>query len=428
MEQPLAKASLIKGIIFIVLTITLLPGVGAQDSNDSLNGRNLYRPGSIDIQNDSVNTDSLNARAEFIRDSLAVRLAFIQDSIIAREKFVHDSIQRRKEILDSVTFLKNELPRLLDASLKIISDNIIVNNSKIDIIGDSVLTNYTWIILPFGLDQPFVPWKSTFNLSNKPIKFTIDTINKKITSMQTHLFNNTFVYNQRGKNIRIDGQGNIISNKQGQFYKLPLDSIFFDARNRVTTIKRYIQLYQSINFKKGNLILSYMYQVKQFEYDAADLFTKYKIVNFCERWAAHDPNKVCSIINYAITKQGNNISVARNNDPANQYSDGVFIYEFDQDYTLKNVSFSNQSKSEDWKTIVELNEAGNVSRYVYQNKGIVRRTLLINYYLDDPKAKHKFETITCTFEEDGISYYQVNNTTGKSRVREKMTLEWGPWK
>jgi len=428
MGQPLTKAPLIKGIIFLLLTITLLPWVGAQDSNDSLNERNLYRPGNINIQYDSVNTDSLYAREQFVRDSVAIQLAFIQDSIIAREKFVHDSIQRRKEILDSVTFLKNELPRLIDASLKIISDNLIVNNSKIDIIGDSVLTNYTWIILPLGLDQPFIPWTSTFNLSDKPIKFTIDTINKKITSMQTHLFNNTFVYNQRGKNIRIDGQGNIISNKQGQFYKLPLDSIFFDARNRLTTIKRYIQLYQSINFKKGNLILSYMYQVKQFEYGSGDLFTKYKIVNFCERWAAHDPNKVCSIINYVLNKQGNNISVARNNDPANQYSDGVFIYEFDQGYTLKNVSFSNQSKSEDWKTIVELNEAGNVSRYVYQNKGIVRRTLLINYFLDDPKAKHKFETITCTFEEDGISYYQVNNTTGKSRVREKMTLEWGPWK
>jgi hypothetical protein len=417
-----------KTILILILAYCFLPGLEAQNNPVSMQGRNIYKPGNSQVEPSTTTNDSIDARQQFINDSVAARLVYVQDSILAREKFVRDSIQRRKEIVDSLNFLKTELPVLLDASLKTFTDQIIVINSKVQIVGDSTLSNYSWVWLPLSLDQPFVPWKSKFNLSDKPIKLSFDTINKKITSIETSLFNSFFVYNPKNKILRINEPNNVISNKYGKFYKVTFDSVFFDTRGRVINIKRYIQLYQTVNYQKGALILSYMFQAKQFEYGATDQYTKYKIVNFCDRWTVQDPNKVCSIINYGIANQGKSIIMNRNNDPANVYSDGTFNFEFEGDYILKSVSFNNQTKSEDWKIFVELNEIGNASRYVYQTKGVVHRTLLVNYFLDDPKAKNKVETITCTFEDDGISYYQINNTTGKSRTRDKFTGEWGPWK
>jgi hypothetical protein len=422
------KCNCLKIILQIIILFFIVHNSIAQENTDSMQGRNIYRPGSI--RTDTANSDTVvsTSTRQINSDSIAARLAFIQDSILAREKFVRDSIQRRKEILDSLNFLKTSLPGLIDASLKTFTDQIIVNIIKPEIVGDSTLSDYKWVSLPFSMDQPYIPWKSAFNLSYKPIKFKVDTINKRITSIETSLFNSSFSYTRGSKFIRIDEQGSITSNKRGQFYKVPIDTVFFDARGRLTGIKRYLQIYQSVNYKKGAFIVSYLYQVKQYEYGNTEQFTSYKIVNFCERWANMDPSKVCSIINFTLSNQGKNIILTRNNDPANVYSDGIFNFEFEGDYTLKSVSFNNQSKSEDWKIFVELNDVGNVSRYVYQTKGFVHRTLLINYFLDDPKAKNKVETITCTFEDDGISYYQVNNTTGKSRTRDKFTGEWGPWK
>jgi hypothetical protein len=415
-------------IVNLLIIFYMMQHLSAQSEAESTLSKNLYRPRNTNIDTLKVNPDTINPQQQYITDSINTRIAFVKDSILAREKFVHDSIQRRKEIIDSLNFLLSNLPRLLDASIKTFTDQIIISTNKVSIVGDSTLTDYSWVLLPFSMDQPFVPWKSSFNLSTKPIKFTIDTINKKITSVETHLFKGNYLYIPRSNAIRIDGTGSVISNKRGQFYKIPVDTVFFDSRNRVTSIKRYLQLYQAVNFKKGTLITSYLYQVKQYEYGIADQFTKYKVVNFCERWTAMEPNKVCSIINYTLSPQGKSVILTRTNDPVNEYSDGVFNFEFEGDNTLKSASFSNKSKSDDWKIIVELNETGNVSRYVYQTKGDVHRTLLINYYLNDPKAKYKVETITCTFEDDGVSYYQVNNTTGKSRNRDKMTGEWGPWK
>lgn len=410
-------------IFYMATEITI-----AQIGSDSMQGRNIYHSHASRIDSTTYPVDTNNNRQKINTDSLAARQAFIQDSVLAREKFVRDSIQRRKVILDSLNFLIANLPVLLDASLKTFTDQIIISTDKIKIVDDSTLSDYSWVLLPFSMDQPFVPWKSKFNLSNQSIRFTIDTINNKITSVETSLFKGNFSYNPKNRVIRIDGPGSVISNKRGQFYKIPIDTVYFDNQNRVTNIKRYLQLYQSVNLKKGSLILSYLSQVKQYEYGTSDLFSKLKIVNFCERWTAVDPNKVCSIINYSLTSQGKNVILTRNNDPVNEYSDGVFTFEFENNFLLKSSSFINKSKSDDWKIFVELNDKGNVSRYVYQTKGAVHRTLLVNYYLDDPKAKNKVETITCTFEDDGVSYYQVNNTTGKSRTRDKMTGEWGPWK
>jgi hypothetical protein len=150
-------------------------------------------------------------------------------------------------------------------------------------------------------------------------------------------------------------------------------------------------------------------------------------VNFCERGSASAAVKVCNVIEYGLSQTGNRFVLTKNTNPKNDYGDGAFTYEFDSDYTLQSLAFTNNNKSEDWKTFIEVNDMGYVSSYIYQNKGWVHQTLLINYYLNDPGAKHKIEKIICTFEDDGISYYQQNQMTGKSRRRDKMTGEWGPW-
>jgi hypothetical protein len=131
-------------------------------------------------------------------------------------------------------------------------------------------------------------------------------------------------------------------------------------------------------------------------------------------------------MNFKITKNGSQYIVVRNNTPENKYSDGTFIFEYGNNYTLKNVAFKNVNKTEDWKTFIEVNEEGNITRYVYKNNGKINRTLLIKYN-NKPGAKYKVETISCMFEDDGISYKQINNTTKKMRTRDRLTLEWSDW-
>jgi len=97
-------------------------------------------------------------------------------------------------------------------------------------------------------------------------------------------------------------------------------------------------------------------------------------------------------------------------------------------YNLKTVSFKNIKNTEDWKCFIDLNRDWFVSRYAFESKGVVSNALVFYYYLDDPGAKNKVESISCTFESDGVSYYQRNNTTGKSRERSRITGEWGPWR
>ncbi len=427
-------------VFLILFGLLLFSQLIAQNTPDSLRVRYYYRPSSAK-QQDSIAIpdsqyvrqqfvhDSIEARLEFIRDSIQARLKFIQDSIIAREKFVRDSIQRRKRILDSVTFLQAELPRLIDASIKTVKEDVIIYTSKVIIIGDSILSNYRFNIVPFDISKPFTPWKSTINLSTNPIKFTVDTIKRKITSIQAPFFNCTYMYGHNRNILRINEQGIIVQNSMGKLYKAPIDSVFFDRFGRITKIKRYNQFYKLVNnYQKGAPLYLHLSQVKQFEYNSANEMTKYHVVNFCELRSGQTENKVCNIVTYTINAQGRTYAITRHNDPVNEFSDGVFTVEFDYKYDPKSLSFVNKKNTENWKCFVELNEAGNVSSYVYQTNGVVERTLLVNYYLDDPHAKHKVETITCTFEDDNISYFQKNNTTGKSRTRDRLTLEWGPWR
>lgn len=386
-----------------------------------------------EINQDSINAreafvrDSIARREAFIRDSIAIREAFVRDSIIKREAFVKDSIAKRKRILDSLNFLKNSLPNYIEASLKTSSEDIIVNALPIQIIGDSILSDYTYNKLIFNLSKPYTPWNETLNLSTNPIKFKADPKAKNIVYIKFPTYTHKYTYNAKQRILRIDENSIILSKRYGKLYNIPVDSVFYDNQGRITKIKRYDHYHQVVgNYQKGGSMYLHLKQVKQFEYAHGKTISKIEIVNFCDRWRKLDPQKVCNIITYSLQKNGNNYSLARKHDPANTYSDGKFIFEFGINNELKSVEFKNEKNSEDWRTIVELNENGNVSRYVYINKDKVNQTLLINYF-DDPKAKHKVETISCFFEDDRISYQQKNNTTGKSRIRDRLTMEWGPW-
>ena len=418
--------------IFLINVFSLF----AQDSSQNTETRNLYRPPSERLQDtsswnddhfgaDSVNHDSLEARLRFIEDSLLSRRQFILDSIRAREIFVRDSILRRERMRDSVLFLQAQLPRLLEGSLKTFTDDIIIVPGRIDITGDSMLTDYISIILPFTTDKPYTPWKSIINLSDNPVKFTVDTVSKKITTLRTPAFECSFRYGHDINILRIESKASIAGTRSGKLYKVPVDSVFFDNRGRVVKIKRYIHFHQVTgNYQKGAPLFLHLTQVKQFEY-SGDVLTQYHVTKFCDREQASEPRKVCSILTCNITKQQNRYVLSKHSDPPNEYADGIFTYEFDPVDLLKSISFRNVKNTEDWTTFVEVNEDGNVSRYIYQNQGAVRKTLLVNY--NPPGSKYPVETITCIFEDDGVSYYWINNTTGKSRQRDKLTMEWGPW-
>ncbi len=424
---------LFQTIPIIVFSISL----SAQDTSDSSAMKHLYRPSSERVQDtlaqaapnpelDSVNQDSINARLIFIEDSIRIRQQFIQDSIIAREIFVRDSIQRRQRMRDSVLFLQAELPPLLDASLKTFSDDIILTTGEINTIGDSMLSDYISILLPFTIDKPYTPWKSIINLSDKPIKFTLDTIQRKITSLQTPSFTCDLIYGKNTYVLRIESKSSITSTKTGRLYKVPIDSVFFDSHGRIAKVKRYFKYHQvTSTYQIGTLLFLHLDQVKQFEYSGDEL-VKYEQVSFCKRERISDPKKVCKRVICAINRQGNKYLLSRKTDPENNYADGNFTYEFEPGDLLKSISFKNLKNTEEWTTYIEVNEKGYVSRYIYKNKGAVHKTLLVNY--NAPGSKNSVETITCIFEDDGVSYYQVNNTTGKSRSRDKLTMEWSPWR
>jgi hypothetical protein len=386
----------------------------------------LYNPQRYNQQDTGKTTEFDLIRQQQIQDSIAARQQFIQDSIAARLKFIQDSIARRQRIHDSIVYLKKELPRILEAYIRAISDQIIVKSYEIPVKGDSMLGNYEYMVLPFGLEQPYTPWKPKIYLNSKAVKIKYDPGTKNITSLQVPSIVCTLNY---GSNILIiNEQTAILNNRWGKFFKIPVDSVFFDKSGKIVKIKRYIHFHQATsNYQKGAFLFTHLAEVKQFEYTASNELSRFQWTSFCDRWAAYDPKKVCNIATFTITRQGSNYIVKRENDPKNNFAEGNFTFEVDNAGILKSVSFLNVSSTEDWKTFIELNEAGNVSRYVYQNKGVVNKTLLVNYY-DDPKAPNKVETVTCIFEDDGISYYQQNNTTGKVRERDRTTGEWGPWK
>jgi|GEM_PF-1728180 len=444
------------------LLILVYGNIFAQNDDDNLRGRHLYRPHKVikqkkkndqekpphetekvedssqenyKFKRDSLELrkkyiqDSIKIREKFIRDSIAERRRFVRDSIIARQAFVRDSIMRRKRILDSLNLLKDELPRLLDASLKTTKDHFIIHSNKVKIIGDSILSNYTYITLPTAFNKPYTPWKSIINLSDNPIQFFADSRKKTITSIKTPFFDCTYDYFKGSKIVRINESSIIVSNKSKRYYKEPFDSVFFDNRGRVIKIKRYAQMFLATsNYQKGSPLFNYLSQVKQFSYNSRNQISKYSVVYFKDQWRKNETRVVQKIVDYSITSAGNTYKIVVKHEPENKFADGTQTYEFDNQYNLKSYSLKNTAGTENIKTIIELNEKGYVSRYVYKENGGVNRTLLIKYNFDNPRAKHKYELIYCTFGDDGISYYQKNATTNKSRTRDKMTLEWSDWK
>ncbi|MBN2818510.1 MAG: hypothetical protein JXP36_06055 [Bacteroidales bacterium] len=372
--------------------------------------------------------DSLFLREQFIQDSLLARQLFVQDSIQKREIFVRDSIMKRQRILDSLNYLKNELPKLVNAALYSLSDEFIIFSNDISIIGDSMLSRYIYMRMPFSFNKPFMPWRSEIDFTGGSIAIDIDTNKKLIKSIRGKDLDWFFDYNENSKIIRLNTRGMFTKKYDVNYYKQPIDSVFFDSDGRVVKIKRYLDFYAADDrYQKGKHLFLFLHKIKQFQYDNAGNISHVQYVDFCDRWRESDPSKICLITDYSFSRDGTNILLTRKNDPANKFSDGNFIYDFNNYHVLNSVTFNNVAGTEKWKTIIEYNQLGNVTRYVYQVNDRINKTLVINYYLDDPNAKYKAELITCIFENDGISYFQENNTTGKSRSRDHFTGEWGPW-
>ena len=420
--------------------IFLVNNLNAQAPLDTTRDIRLYKPPATEAK-DTIPVpdttagwqkhirDSIAAREIFIRDSIIAREKFVRDSLIAREIFVRDSILKRQRILDSLNFLKSELPVLFEAALKSMKDDLMVQQSRIEIKGDSILSDYEYRILPFNLTQPYSPWKLKINLSDNPVKINVDEKIHKISSIQAPAFSCSFNYDKTGRILIINEPGSIQAKQSGNLYKAPLDSVFYNHQKQIVKIKRYIRYYQVLNnYQRGSLLFTHLAQVRQYDYNVNSQMITCQLVNFCEPQASHNDNKVCYIIDYALNIRGKIYSLTRKNNPSNNYSDGTYTFEFDSDNNLRSLAFNNISNSENWKTFVDLNNDGYVSRYTYQVNGKVNQSLDIIYHPDASGDKNKIELITNTFEDDGVSYFQKNNTTGKSRVRDRTTGEWSPWK
>jgi hypothetical protein len=396
---------------------------------DTLNGKNLYHPERFRVSDTLTKTPSTEEPFQPAGDSLAARLQFLHDSLMVREQFIRDSVQQRKRIMDSLVFLQRELPVVLDAYFKTVKEDFIVRFDKINIAGDSVLSDFTYLILPFTLTQPYTPWKVKLSLSDKTVRIMADSSIRKITSVQAPFVKCTFAYGNQNTIMVIHELSAIQNDRSGLFYKTPFDSVFFDSLHRVVKIKRYIQLYSVINkTQRGAPLFLNLSQVKQFEYSSDGRIKHYQVVSFCDRWKAYESVRVCNIIAWDLSFQNNIYRLTRHNDPPNAYSDGTFAFEFDEKENLKGVSFQNLALTESWQRMVELNDDGNVNCYVDWKNDRVCQSLCMIYPLKEPGAKQAVETITTTYEEDGVSYHQKNNTNGLSRTRDKMTMEWGPWR
>ncbi|MBN1952764.1 MAG: hypothetical protein JW801_16295 [Bacteroidales bacterium] len=400
-----------------------------RDSIEKVNDRpNGYQVNDEATSEYEYRADSLDARILFIEDSIQTRMKFLQDSLMAREAFIRDSIARREHILDSLNVYVTQLPRLLDAAMKAYSEEIIFKTSEIRIVGDSTLSNYENFILTFDFSSPFTPWKSVVNLSAKPPVFELEPHSGRIRSIKSPKVDCEFVYGRNNQILVLKTQSSIMSTRTGNLYKEPVDSVFFNQHGQVVKVKKYFQFYEaSATYQRGAKLFLYLAQVRQYQYNTQGEMTRFELTKFCERTRNLDPVKVCSVITYDIVPKGGVYLISRNNQPKNEFSDGLFTYEFSDNNTLSSVSFVNNRQTERWKTIIEVNEDGNVSRYLYDKNGKINQTLLVNYYLDDPRARYKVETVSCSFEDDGISYFQQNNMTGKSRSRDRMTLEWTDW-
>jgi hypothetical protein len=404
----------------------LLSGIYSGDlkaqTQDSI-PNHLYRP-SGNMQKDSTDTTGYGLKYRIIQDSIQRIIQFRKDSILARENFIRDSLLHRKQVLDSLNFLKNELQGLLESYFTVISDDIIFRYEKIGILGDSILGDFVYRTLPFGVKDPYVPWKISTHLNGKSVRFTMDEKSRKITAIQLPNIKASLL--RSGNMLIIQRKPYIQNNSSGGFYKIPLDSVFFD-RSRIARIKSYVMYYSVVNSnQQGAHLFTNKTQVRQFQYGSDGKVSKYELIKFCERTKAYESNKLCSTITYGFTYQGNSCLISRNNNPSNSYSDGTFTFEFDENENLKEISFSNIARTESWKRQVELNKDGNVNCYFDKSNDVIKQSLCMVYH-NEPGAKYPVETITTTFEKSGISYFQRNNTTGKIRTRDRMTLEWTPW-
>jgi hypothetical protein len=416
------------GLVLGLLMLISPADINAQQE-DTLKGRNIYNPLRLSVQ-DTIRKYAPTAQQEQrIRDSIEVRLQFVRDSLFVREQFVRDSIQRRQHIRDSVVFLQGELQGLLEAWCRTVKENIVLRCRKISIIGDSALGDFTCIILPFGVTDPYTPWMNRIGLNGKGVKIAVDEKSRKITSVQAQSMKASFIHDGKASLMIIQEPAVVQKNYNGNFYKTPIDSVFLDRFKRVVQIRKYVQFYSLINNnQKGDFLFLNRTLIKQYEYGIDNEIKQYKETRFCDRWKAYETNKVCSRLTYTFSNQGNTYQLIRRNEPANTYSDGTYTFLFDDNENLAGISFNNVANTENWNRLIELNKDGNVSCYVDKKDNIIRQSLCMIYHDKDPQAKYPVETIATTFEKDGISYYQKNNTTGKIRTRDRMTLEWSPWK
>ncbi len=396
---------------------------------DTLNGRNLYKP-QWQQAADTIKKPGQDIEIA-IPDSawLEKRAQFIRDSVLAREQYVRDSIQRKQRMRDSVTFLRNELQVLLEAYFRAVRDDIILKALKIDLVGDTALGDFVYTTLPFGVRDPYVPWRMRNLLTGKQVQLTMNKTTNKISALRTPQVRASFEYASAGNIIVIQQPPVVQNNYHGSFYKLPVDSVFLDKNKRVSKIKRYVQFYSLVNKnQRGDPLFLNRTQVRQYEYGPGGEIVKYQEVRFCERYRAYEANKVCSILNFAFLKEGNTYRLTRRNDPVNNYSDGTYTFEFDKNENLAAISFKNTANTESWARTIEMNPEGNVSCYFDKTNSLITQSICFVYHDKDPEAKYPVETITTTFEKDGISYLQKNNTTGQSRTRDRMTLEWSQWR
>lgn len=418
----------IRVALFFVLAFTLYwPAVHAQESDTSgtVEQPYIYRPSvfrTIVADSTEQNTDSvMNEIGQGIDSTYFFQQQAIDSAL--RAAFVKDSLLKRQAEIDSLQNLQRELPLLVKASLYTFTDNLIVADGQANIQGDTSLTDYCATVLPFRFSDPFQPWKLVVPLS-EGVQISSGNQPFKIKSLKTPDFQHFYSYNPNDKVVVIRQQAVLARHNDANYFKSPVDSVFLNERHQLVKVKRYFEVYAaSSSFQREAFLFNQLWQVKQYIYSGNEL-ASYELVKLCERWSAKEEEKVCLITSYTVKKTGYAYELVRSNNPPNEYTEGTYTYDFDDAGNLRAGSFRSNSGAENWKTFVELNEEGNVSRYVYQDKGEVSQTLLINY---TPGAPEKVEIISCTFEDDGVSYYQHNTTTGKGRTRDRLTMEWGPW-
>lgn len=423
--------TIIVGFFFIAKTYS--------QQTDTIMPKHLYDPERLRGDAEVIHVDDTipvsdstiidEARMQQIRDSLLAREQFVRDSLLAREKFIKDSIMRRQRMYDSVVFLQRQLPELLNAYFRTIEDDIIIKNYNIPITGDSALGYYSYLILPFSVSEPFIPWKPSYSLTGRNIRFTTDQQKQKIIAVRTPVVRCSFEYGRQKDVLIIHEQAVVQNNWAGRFYKTPIDSVFFDRSRRIVKIKRYVMFYSLVNSnQQGDPLFLNLEQVKQYEYGSGDRIMQYQVVQFCDRWKAYEANKVCSILTYTFTHDDGKYQLVRRNEPSNKYSDGTYDFEYDSQDNLMSISFKNVAGTENWERLVQMNDDGYVNCYMDKINGMIHQSLCMIYHPVKPGLQQKVETITTVFENDGISYYQKNNTTGQVRTRNKMTLEWSPWR